>query len=132
MGFWDRIRNSVADNSEYHWGKACEHLDQLNRNDPKAVEHLTTGLDRLRQEGRAVGYNCFCFHTKRAECYVRLGRPAEAVADYREAFRVYPDAAKEPLNLIGRAKALQAAGEYEAALADLDEAVRLKPVADEA
>jgi tetratricopeptide (TPR) repeat protein len=77
----------VADNSEYHWTKAC---------------------------------------------YVRLGRPAEAVADYREAFRMYPDAAREPLHLIGRAKALLAAGEYEAALADLDEAVRLKPEADEA
>src|SRR5688572_21388422 len=92
VGFWDTIRNGMADNSEYHWSKACEALDLLNRNDPKAVEHLTTGLDRLRQEGRLAGYPCFCFYNARAGCYLRLGRPAEAAADMREAFRVYPNA----------------------------------------
>ena len=70
------------------------------------------------QEARATAYSGL------AQVHHRLNRNDEAVAEYDQAIRIYPN---DPNSHIGRGDAHRALGDLDAALADLDEAVRMGP-----
>jgi tetratricopeptide (TPR) repeat protein len=87
------------------YSRAVAVLEPVHRAEPK----LVTPRRFLRSS-----------HWSRAETLVRLGRPAEALADWERAL-VLDDGSARPELRLGRAHALARAGEAARALAEADE-----------